>query len=130
MLLMKDQAKRCGEAFLDTMRESNMISAQWPQSALFRDYRKNWGFTEFDEVLARLRITQLTDSWPFKPLAVSGQTFANFKPRSSLEALALKVYYQDTNILDAHGQLVKESEQKGDIDGALREYRRGPRKHY
>ena len=111
------------EAFLDTMRETKMISAQWPQSASSRDYRKNWGFTEFDEVLARLRIIQLTDSWPFKPMEVSGQTFAYFRPRSSLEALALHVFYQHTNIVEAHGQLAAENQQTGDIDAALREYR-------
>lgn len=111
------------EAFFDTMRQSNMISTQWPQSALSRDYRKHWGFTEFDEVLAQLRIIHLTDSWPFKPLAVSGQAFAYFQPRSNLEALALKVFYQRTNILDAHGQLATANQRKGDIDGALREYR-------
>lgn len=111
------------EAFLDTMRQSHMISAQWPQSTLSRDYRREWGFTEFDEVLARLRIIHLTDSWPFKPLDVSGQAFARFQPRSSLEALALKVFYGSTNLFDAHGKLATENQQNGDIDGALREYR-------
>jgi len=111
------------EAFLDTMRQSNMISAQWPQSALSRDYRRDWGFTEFDEVLARLRIIHLTDAWPFKPLDVSGQTFARFQPRSNLEALALKVFYGGANLVDAHGQLAAEDQQQGNIDAALREYR-------
>lgn len=111
------------EAFLETMRQSRMISAQWPHSTLSRDYREHWGFTEFDEVLARLRIIELTASWPFKPLAFSGQTFASFQPRSSLEAHALKMLYYDTDIIDAHGQLATEKQQQGDIDGALREYR-------
>ncbi len=56
-------------------------------------------------------------------MEVSGQTFAYFRPRSSLEALALHVFYQHTNIVEAHGQLAAENQQTGDIDGALREYR-------
>lgn len=110
------------EAFLDSMRQAGMVQANWPQSVLTAGYREAWGITEFDVVLARMRIAELTDSWPFKPLAVSGQTFASYEPKSKLEAMALGVVKGRVKPVSVHAELVAEDEKEGDIDGALREY--------
>lgn len=110
------------EAFFDAMRDAGILAKQWPQGPKATDFRRRWAVTEFDHVLARLRITHLTDSWPFKPVEDSGQNFRYFQPDSREEALALEVFYGSKNLLNAHRQLALEFENAGEIDRALGEY--------
>ncbi|MCK4792196.1 MAG: bacterial transcriptional activator domain-containing protein [Desulfobacteraceae bacterium] len=111
------------EAFFDVMRKEGMIARQWPQFPEAGEFRKRWGVSEFDNVLARLRIMELKDKWPFKPVELSGHNFRNFKPDSKMEALALQVFIGMMNLIEAHHQLARKYEADGDSDAALREYR-------
>lgn len=111
------------EAFFDAMRDAGMLAEKWPQYPRAEDFRRQWSVTEFDLVLARLRITHLTDNWPFKPMEISGQSFRNYHPGSRLEALAMEVFYGGKSLLEAHYQLAREFEDAGEIDKALQEYK-------
>ncbi len=79
--------------------------------------------TKFDHVLARLRITHLTDSWPYTSLEASGQRFSQFVPASELEGLAVQVFTGALSLLQAHRRLASDYQAQGKIEAALGEYR-------
>lgn len=110
------------EAFLDTMRQADLISNDWPANTVNTTYREEWAITALDHSLAEFSIKKLKDNWPFKSVAQSGKTINNYKPGSAVEALAMDVYYDQIDLVDAHLQLAREFESKADIDSAQREY--------
>ena len=115
------------EAFLETLCEHDMISNAWPDKSRSQEYQAQWGITELDRKLAEMRVNILKDFWPFKPLTLSGRAHSSEKRgskkrRSPLESLAVKVLKGKKSVIDAHGQLAKEQEGKGQISEALREY--------
>jgi len=111
------------EAFIDTMRLTGMIANEWPAAMASNDYRKAWGITALDHSIAQFSIMKLKDNWPFKSVEASGKEIENYKPASSIEALAMDVYYARIELVEAHLQLAREFESKGDIDSAQSEYR-------
>jgi tetratricopeptide (TPR) repeat protein len=111
------------EAFFDAIRQNKLISEQWPQELKPAGYyRDDWWGTEYDHVLARLRIRHLMDHWPFKSVEESGKNFRRYKSSGEIESLAMRVFQRRLNSIKAHRRLAKTYEKQGDIDAALREY--------
>lgn len=112
------------EAFFDTMRRHGMIAPQWDagriQPAGF--YRERWPISEFDRALGALRIRHLTDHWPFKPLASSGDSFAQYRPSGEIESLAYRVAKEELGFIEGHLAAAKYYETHDQHDKALREY--------
>lgn len=112
------------EAFFDTMRRHGMIAPQWDagriQPAGF--YRERWPISDFDRALGALRIRHLTDHWPFKPLASSGDSFAKYRPSDEIESLAYRVAKEELGFIEGHLAAAKYYEARDQHHKALREY--------
>jgi tetratricopeptide (TPR) repeat protein len=112
------------EAFFDILRQQGMIAAKWNEGRIEPPafYHERWPISEFDRTLGALRIRYLTDHWPFRPLALSGQGIASFQPDSPVETFAYKVEKGEMSYMDGHLEMAKYYESRGQHKTALREY--------
>jgi tetratricopeptide (TPR) repeat protein len=109
------------EAFLDAMREARLVSKVWPDNTVGKAYRQQWGVTEIDHALAKLKIKQLLDHWPYTSIEKSGKSFGNLQPANDVEKLAFDIFYKKTDLITAHRELAKKYEEQGDLDATLAE---------
>ncbi len=110
------------EAFYDTLQQHRLLQDSWPATTDHLTFRQSWPLTEYDHVVAGLRINYLMDHWPFQPWQQSGKAMADYQPASDLEELAIQVISGMTYPMDARRMLAADYELQGDIDRAIAEY--------
>ena len=110
------------EAFYDTLQQHRLLRDSWPATTDHLAFRQSWPLTEYDHVVAGLRINYLMDHWPFQPWQQSGKAMADYQPASDLEELAIQVISGMTYPMDARRMLAADYESQGDIDHAIAEY--------
>ncbi len=110
------------EAFYDTLQQHRLLQESWPTTTDHPAFRQSWPLTEYDHVVAGLRINYLMDHWPFQPWQQSGNVMADYQPASDLEELAIQVISGMTYPMDARRMLAADYESQGDIDRAIAEY--------
>jgi len=87
-------------------------------------YKRNWGYSILDSLLALHRINSLKYHWPFRPLNSPYIDYRQiYKPKSMVDSLAFTVMKSpDLNIEDAHLELAKYYKEKDDFYNAFKEY--------
>ncbi len=87
-------------------------------------FRRNWGYTLLDSLLAVHRINNLKYHWPFRPLNSPYIDYRQiYKPESMVDSLAFNVMkLPDLNIVDAHLELAVYYKKNNDILNAFKEY--------
>jgi tetratricopeptide (TPR) repeat protein len=112
------------DAFYNTMRQENFISADWQKRSVTPSayYRQHWGFTLLDSVYAALIITHLKGGWPFKK---GGRNVALYlyTPVTKEDSVALEVVKTRSTTLEmGHIELGRYHESRREYEQALREY--------
>ncbi len=110
------------EAFYDTLQQHRLLQESWPATTDHQAFRHSWPLTEYDHVVADLRIKYLMDHWPFQPWPQSGKVMADYQPASDLEELAIQVISGMTYPMDARRMLAADYESQGDIKRTIAEY--------
>jgi len=110
------------EAFYDTLQQHSLLLGEWPAPVMdHQAFREVWPVTEYDRVMANLRIEYLKDHWPFQSWEQSGNSIVNYEPESDLAELAIQVVSGMIYPLDARLVLAEDYESQGDINNALTE---------
>jgi tetratricopeptide (TPR) repeat protein len=112
------------DAFYNTMRQENFISADWQKRTITPSayYRQHWGFTLLDSVYAALTITHLKGGWPFKK---EGRNVALYlyTPVTKEDSVALEILKTGNTTLEmGHIELARYHETRKEYEQALREY--------
>ena len=110
------------EAFYDTLQQQRLLFDGWPKTFDHQAFRRAWPVTEYDRVMAKLRIDYLQDHWPFTPWEQSGKSMMNYEPESDLERLAIQVISGMTTALDARRVLAEDYATQGELALATREF--------
>jgi tetratricopeptide (TPR) repeat protein len=87
-------------------------------------YKRNWGYSVLDSLLALHRINSLKYHWPFRPFNSPYIDYRQiYKPKSMIDSLAFTAMKSpDFNIADAHLELAKYYREKDDFYYAFKEY--------
>ncbi len=87
-------------------------------------YKRNWGYSVLDSLLAIHRINSLKYHWPFRPLNSPYIDYRQiYKPGSKVDSLAFTVMKSpDLDIADAHLELARYYKGKNDFYNAFKEY--------
>ena len=87
-------------------------------------YKRNWGYSALDSLLAIHRINNLKYHWPFRPLNSPYIDYRQiYKPKSLVDSLAFTVMKSpDLNVVEAHLELAKYYREKDDFYNAFKEY--------
>ena len=112
------------EAYFNTLHQQGMIAPQWNE-ALIKPatyYREHWPVTELDSTLGMLRILNLTDHWPFKPLDSPGHAFRDFQPSDQEQEIAYRVAKNEITFAQGHFAAAQLHEEQGQHEAAQREY--------
>ena len=113
------------EGFFNGLREYKMIGNEWDSLNIkpWSYYKANWGYTELDSMIAEIRIKHLKAGWPFKPDTTVNNFKFTYKPNGIVDSLAfMTVKYSDASIENAHKNLAKFYESKGELKKASDEY--------
>ncbi len=114
------------DAFYNEMARSGLISNH-VNILYYRNsqyYKRNWGYSVLDSLLALHRINSLKYHWPFRLLNSPYIDYRQiYKPKSMVDSLAFTVMKSpDLNIADAHLELAKYYKGKNDFYNAFKEY--------
>jgi tetratricopeptide (TPR) repeat protein len=112
------------DAFYNTMRQENFISADWQKHAVKPSsyYRYHWGFTALDSVYAALTIIHLKGGWPFKTGGPNVSLY-QYVPVTKEDSVALNILKTGTSTLEmGHMELGEYYEKRGEHERAFREY--------
>lgn len=93
------------DAFFRTLRREGLIAADWGETPEADWYAGHWPITELDRELGRLRVLDLMDYWPFRPVSDPGNGFVSFRPSTPEEELAYRVALDELDFVDAHEAL-------------------------
>lgn len=87
-------------------------------------YRKNWGYTELDSLLAHHRVELLKGFWPFTDDESKGINYRNsYRPKSFSDSVAFHVMRDSKLSLDeVRLGLARNYENNGQVEKAYREY--------
>lgn len=113
------------QAFFDGIVQSGVIGQKSDGSTVSHEYyRKNWGYTALDSLLAHHRIQLLKGFWPFVKDTKNEYNYREqYKPKSYLDSLAFTVMKNpDLSLDEARLDLAKKYEKTGQIEKAYREY--------
>jgi tetratricopeptide (TPR) repeat protein len=113
------------QSFFDGIIKSEVIGKKNNGSPVpLEYYKKNWGYTALDSLLAHHRIQLLKGFWPFVKDAKNEYNYREkYRPKSYLDSLAFTVMINsDLSLDEARLDLAKKYEKTGQIEKAYREY--------
>jgi len=112
-------------AFFDSMEQYGFIVKEWPTERIkpATDYAASWPVTDLDRGIGMLRTIKLMDHWPFTPPSAPGSGFANFQPATYAEEVAYRLEKKEFSFFQAHLEMAKYYETRGENELAFREYR-------
>ena len=109
------------EGFFTQLLENKMVDPDWKING-FNEI-KNGGITDLDSVYASLVVKKLKGSWPFKSENYTNNFLKNYKPKTYLERISLKVMKSENYNLEAgRMDLAKLYESKNNFKKAYKEY--------
>lgn len=113
------------DAFFETMRRHGFVAEEWDSTLIepASYYAEHWPVTELDRALGRLRVMDLMDYWPFRPLSDPGDAFQTFQPRTPAEAIAYRVAKDQLDFVQAHLQMAQIHAASGDDEKSTLEHR-------
>lgn len=113
------------EAFFSEILKSGILGA-WNEESLYPSayYKRNWGYTELDSLVAHHRIANLMTHWPFVPLDANIPDYRlSYRPVSKQDSIAFTVLRDPEQFLDIlRLELAREYEAGGNHYAAYREY--------
>jgi tetratricopeptide (TPR) repeat protein len=113
------------EGFLNAMREHELIDNNRDSLRVlpWTYYRNNWGFTEFDSMIADIRIRHLKAGWPYQPESTVNAFRSTYTPHGTIDSLAfVSVIYKNKNSITGHEILATYYQSLGDFKKASKEY--------
>lgn len=114
------------DAFLNTMKENNLIDSQWDESRVQSsiNMEKEWGRTALDSAAANLNTFYLKGGWPFQPQHGPNESLKNFHPITQIETLALRILTDPNfSLIAGHFELAQHYESRGNYEKAAEEYK-------
>ncbi|TNF46069.1 MAG: tetratricopeptide repeat protein [Bacteroidetes bacterium] len=113
------------DAFFNEIIRSGIVGEKNTNSPVSLDYyRKNWGYTVLDSLLAHHRVELLKGFWPFTDDESKGVNYRNsYRPKSFSDSVAFNVMRDSKLSLDeVRLGLARDFEKSGQIEKAYREY--------
>ncbi|MBE0655674.1 MAG: hypothetical protein IH594_17875, partial [Bacteroidales bacterium] len=113
------------EAFYSAILTSGILGDPDPFTRYNRDYyKRNWGYTALDSLLAHHRVTLLKGFWPFVKEERSGADYRKlYKPRSYIDSLAFRVLkFSELSLAEVRLELAEKYKASGQIFKAYQEY--------
>jgi len=113
------------DAFFIGMKNNNFISDEWNQVTQVSSdyYRKHWGFTALDSLVADLLIKKLMSGWPFQPDSVVNQFRFTYQPVSYEDSMAFMcIKYNNITVYSQHLEVAKHFASLGQYHKAFEEY--------
>ena len=114
------------ESFYKEMTKSKVIAPEiyLASEKSFKNFVKDYGYTDLDFLIGKHRITNLKYHWPFVD---ETKTYTDYrliyKPTGKIDSLAFTVMAKHPiTLTEAHEQLAKWYESKGDILNTFNEY--------
>jgi len=111
-----------GRELCRAMRQGGFIANTWDDKHAKPDsvYWQQRCVTELDDEIARIRISVLTNSWPFVPKEQAAPFV--YKPRTLLEKLAYATWRREDTWEKAHVTLAEDFAKRGQLSLAAKEY--------
>jgi tetratricopeptide (TPR) repeat protein len=111
------------EVFFHRIVESGLIASSKVEVADLPDFKRRWGYTELDSLMAVFQVAQLKSYWPYRPLDQELRFRDQYQPEGVLESFAFRIVSE----ADASGEILHDElgmyyEGLGDDAKALREY--------
>jgi tetratricopeptide (TPR) repeat protein len=113
------------EGFINAILENRLIDNNCDSLKVlpWTYYRRNWGFTELDSMIADIRIKHLKAGWPFQPDSTVNLFRSSYKPHGIVDSLAyMAVMYGNMNATMGHKKLATYYQSLGDLKRASKEY--------
>ena len=119
-----DGAFLMAEAFLSEILASRLLGEKPATIPSMAYYRRNWGYTALDSLLAGHRITLLKGFWPFVTDDSDGSAYVrSYRPVSYIDSLAFEVMRNPSlSLSGVRLDLAQRYEKNGRYEEACREY--------
>lgn len=114
------------ESFFNVIVSSNIITTK-NFRVKYRSpeyFKRNWGYTELDSLIAVHKVNNLKNFWPYCPIDKQSIDYKDtYKPISFVDSLALRaVFDNELNNIDAHFLMAHHYEKLNDYYHAYKEY--------
>jgi len=114
------------ESFYKEITKSKLIASEinLPTEKSYKNFVKDYGYTNLDYLIGKHRITNLKYHWPFVDETTSYTDYRQiYKPTDKADSLAFTVMAkQSMTLTQAHEQLAVWYEKNGDFLNAFKEY--------
>lgn len=107
---------------INSKRIASEINLQTEKS--FKQFVKDYGYTNLDYLIGKHRITNLSYHWPFADESKGSVDYRQiYKPKGIVDSLAFTVMAKRSlSLLEAHEKLAEHYFKKGDFINAYKEY--------
>ncbi|MFA9390835.1 MAG: GDSL-type esterase/lipase family protein [Prolixibacteraceae bacterium] len=112
------------DAFFKTLKKNQLIG-DWVEEGLkpAEAYRRNWGFTELDSLIADITIKSLKGGWPFHPEDEPNVFLKNYQTKGVVDSMAFHYLISPVrHIEDEHIKLAVYYAGIGQNEMAFQEY--------
>ncbi|HRX11038.1 MAG TPA: hypothetical protein P5210_05285 [Draconibacterium sp.] len=112
------------QAFRDEIEKSKIPGEPGISDISSEYYKRNWGYTELDSLIAHHRIQLLKGFWPFTNDETLGVNYRNgYRPKSYTDSLAFTAMKNaDISLDEVRLDLARKYEKAGQIEKAYKEY--------
>jgi len=114
------------ESFYKEITKSKLIASEINSSAekSYKNFIKDYGYTQLDYLLGKHRTTNLKYHWPFVDESKTYTDYREiYRPSGRIDSLAFTIMAkQSINLTEAHEQLAERYEKSGDLFNAYKEY--------
>ncbi len=112
------------DVFFSAISESGVFGDVAAERKPIDYYKRNWGYTALDSLLAHHRIQLLMGQWPFMKEESAGSNYSRaYRPRFALDSLAFSVMRNpDLSLNEVRLKLAERYQKAGRIDLAYKEY--------
>ncbi len=112
------------QAFFDEIKKSQVAGVSNVADISMEYYKKNWGYTEIDSLIAYHRIQLLKGFWPFTNDETMGANYkTKYRPKSYSDSLAFTAMKNaDLSLDEVRLDLARKYEKAGQIEKAYKEY--------
>ena len=112
------------QVFFNEIKKSKVIGESNVSDISTEYYKRNWGYTELDSLIAYHRIQLLKGFWPFTNDETMGVNYkTKYRPKSYTDSLAFTAMKNaDLSLDEVRLDLARKYEKAGQIEKAYKEY--------